>query len=159
MGGGQGGFLAEILRLAPGTSGILFDVADVVRDPAGLADPDLAGRWTTAPGDFFSTVPAGGDVYVLKRILHDWSDDECLTILRACREATHDDARLLVVDGVIPPGNGFHPAKVMDILMMVFSGKERTENEFGELLAEAGFSPTRTIPTASTLSIVEAVPA
>lgn len=155
VGGGQGGFLAEILRRSS-AHGVLFDAPDVIGDPAAPAAPDLAGRWSAVAGDFFAAVPAGADLYVLKRILHDWSDDECVQILTACRAAMPDRARLLVVDAAIPAGNGFHPAKVMDILMMVFSGRERTEDEFAALLARAGLALTRVIPTPSTLSIIEA---
>ncbi len=105
-------------------------------------------------------MPAGGDAYVLKRVLHDWSDDRCVRILRRCREAMGGDARLLIVDAVVPPGNAPHPGKVMDILMMVFAeGRERTEQEFAALLGKAGLRLTRIAMTPSALSIVEAVPA
>lgn len=158
VGGGRGGFLAEILRRSSAT-GILMDSADVVADPVALAGVDLAGRWSVAAGDFFAEVPAGADAYVLKRILHDWSDEECVRILRACRAAMGDGSRLLVVDAAIPPGDGFHAAKVMDILMMVFSGRERAEDEFAQLLARADLRLGRVIPTPTTLSIIEALPA
>ena len=100
-------------------------------------------------------VPAGADAYVLKRILHDWSDEKCRAILRNCREAMSETARLLVVDAVVPPGNDPHPAKVMDLLMMVFAeGRERTEDEFRALFQEVGLTLTQIIPTPSVLSIV-----
>lgn len=158
VGGGKGGFLAEALRATPHLTGVLFDVAEVVADPSPLTAPDLAGRWSTATGDFFETVPVGFDAYVLKRILHDWTDEDCVRILRACRAAMTDASRLLIVDGVIPAGNDFHPAKVMDILMMVFSGRERTEAEFAQLLASAELRIDEVVQTPTTLSLIVASP-
>jgi hypothetical protein len=160
VGGGQGGLLAKILRLHPAVRGNLFDLPQVVRNPAFLSEGPFAGRWATTGGDFFQSVPAGADCYLLKRILHDWSDEECVRILRCCREAMGHGARLLVVDAVIPAGNTAHPAKVMDILMMVFAkGRERTEQEFRALFEKAGLRLAGITATPSTLSIVEAVAA
>jgi hypothetical protein len=98
--------------------------------------------------------------YVLKRILHDWRDEQCVRILRCCRAAMSDRARLLVVDAVVPAGNAPHPGKVMDILMMVLGeGRERTEQEFRALFENAGLQLTTITATPSTLAIVEAIPA
>ena len=155
LGGGQGGFLAEILNAYPEVGGVLYDLPQVVERPAYLSSADLRKRCEIVGGDFFDTVPAGADAYVLKRILHDWSDEKCRAILRNCREAMSETARLLVVDAVVPPGNDPHPAKVMDILMMVFAeGRERTEDEFRALFQEVGLTLTQIIPTPSVLSIV-----
>jgi hypothetical protein len=152
VGGGHGGLLSELLERRPDLTATLFDLPDVIRDAP-------AQRWTRVAGDFFHSVPTGGDAYVLKRILHDWSDEQCVQILRRCRAAMNDRARLLVVDVVLPPGNAPHPGKVMDILMMVFAhGRERTEHEFRALLDAAGFHLSRIQATTSTLSIVEALP-
>ncbi len=156
VGGGQGGFLAELLRAAPQADGVLVDVPEVVANPVALDISELSGRWRAETGDFFEAVAPGGDVYVLKRILHDWDDDDCVRILRACRDAMTPASRLLVVDAAIPPGNDFHPAKVMDILMMVFSGRERTEAEFAALFAAAGLTLQRLTPTPTMLSVIEA---
>jgi hypothetical protein len=157
VGGGQGGLLAEILARHAGVRAVLFDLPEVVADPAYLVSADPA-RWSAVGGDFFESVPAGADAYVLERIAHDWSDSQCVQILRRCREAMHAGSKLLVVDAVIPPGNAPHPGKVMDILMMVFAqGRERTADEFGALLHQAGLRMTATLATASTLGIVEAV--
>jgi hypothetical protein len=156
VGGGQGGFLAELLRATPTATGVLVDVAEVVANPVALDTPELSGRWRAETGDFFEAVTSGGDVYVLKRILHDWDDEDCVRILRACRAAMTPASRLLIVDAAIPPGNGFHPAKVMDILMMVFSGRERTEAEFAALLADAGLTLRQVTPTPTMLSVIEA---
>jgi hypothetical protein len=161
IGGGQGGLLAQVLLRHPELRATLFDRPQVVQHPAALARlPALAGRWQPQAGDFFRAVPAGADAYVLKRILHDWGDEPCLRILRACRAAMGPQARLLLVDAVLPAGNTPHPAKVMDILMMVFAtGRERTQHEFAALLAQAGLRLDAVRASASTLSVVEAVPA
>lgn len=157
IGGGQGGLLAEILKRHPTVRGTLFDLPQVVRNRAELGEETFGERWTTVGGDFFQSVPRGGDVYVLKRIIHDWSDGQCVHILRRCREAMRSDARLLVVDAVVPPGNAPHPAKVMDILMMVFAqGRERTEQDFARLFDEAGLQLAGITTTPGTLAIVEA---
>ncbi|HYS39010.1 MAG TPA: methyltransferase [Pseudonocardiaceae bacterium] len=156
VGGGPGGFLAAVLRRKPELYGVLFDQQEVLDQ--NRIDASLAGRWEPAAGDFFSTVPDSGDIYVLKRVLHDWDDEHSLRILKACREAMPDHAKVLVIDAVIPPGNDPHPSKLYDIAMMtIFDGKERTEDEFNELLAAAGLKPNRIIPTPGTLSIIEAV--
>lgn len=158
IGGGQGGLLSEILRQNPGARGVLFDRPQVVQDPAALSAAGLLERCEIVGGDFFRAVPPGGGAYILKRILHDWSDAQCLRILRACREAMDVRSVLLVVDAVIPPGNDPHPAKDMDILMMALTeGRERSEAEFRDLFAQAGLRLTKVVPTPSVLSIVEAV--
>jgi O-methyltransferase domain/Dimerisation domain len=158
IGGGQGGLLAEILKLHPNVRGTLFDLPEVVRTPAYLSKEAFPERWATVGGDFFQSVPTGGDAYILKRILHDWSDEQCVRILRCCREVMGDSARLLVVDVVVPAGNVPHPGKVMDILMMVIAeGRERTEQEFRALFGKAGLKLTNITMTPSTLGIVEAI--
>ena len=159
VGGGQGGFLTEVLKAFPGVTGVLYDRPQVIQEPTYLTAAGLMARCEIVGGDFFQTVPGGGDIYVLKRILHDWSDERCLLILRACREAMGNNARLLVVDAVVPSGNDPHPSKIMDMLMMaLLEGQERTEQEFRELYRQAGLQLTRVVPTPSVLSIVEGVP-
>jgi hypothetical protein len=159
VGGGQGGFLAEVLKVFPSVTGVLYDRPQVIQEPAYLIAAELLNRCEVIGGDFFQSVPGGGDVYVLKRILHDWGDERSIQILRRCREAMGNHARLLVVDAVVPPGNDPHPSKIMDMLMMVLvEGQERTEQEFGELFQQAGLKLTKVIPTASVLSIVEGAP-
>jgi hypothetical protein len=121
-------------------------------------------RWTCVAGDFFDSVPPGGDAYVLKDIVHDWDDGQAIAILRNCRVAmTHSPAvaaRLLVVEKVIPPGNGPFAGKLTDITMLlVTGGRERTAKEYQALLADAGFTFTRIVPTRSPASVIEAIPA
>lgn len=111
-------------------------------------------------GDFFEKVPEGGDLYTMKWVLHDWDDDAAVEILRSCRRVMGENARLLVVDTVVPDGDGFSPSKIIDLNMMVLSGgQERTADEFRRVLSAAGFTLTRILPTRSPSSVVEAVPA
>ncbi|WP_052423944.1 methyltransferase [Nonomuraea candida] len=155
VGGGHGGFLLEVLRRNPGLEGVLLDEEHVVAGHR-LDVAEVKGRWRLAPGDFFTEVPAG-DVHVVKRILHDWDDEHCVTILRNCRRALAPGGRILVIDAVIPPGNEPHQAKAVDMMLMTaFPGRERTEGEFAELLAAAGLRPARIVPTGTVVSIVEA---
>lgn len=159
IGGGQGGLVHAVLAAHPALRGILFDQESVVAAHR-LDDPAIAGRWETVGGDFFESVPAGADVYLLKRIIHDWDDTDSLRILRACRQAMPEHGRLLIIDSVIPAGNDPHPSKTSDLAMMiVFDGRERSEDELGDLLAQADFKLSRVIATPGSLSIVEAIPA
>jgi hypothetical protein len=105
-------------------------------------------------------VPAGGDAYVLSHIIHDWNEEQCLTILGHCRRAMKPEARLLIVETVLPPGDTPHQGKIQDMVMLVLpGGQERTEAEYVDLLGKADFRLTRVVPTESVVSIVEAVPA
>lgn len=155
--GGLGGMLRTVLTRNPGLRGMLVDRAAVLADHR-LENPATTGRWTTAEGDFFTSVPEGGDVYLLKRIIHDKSDEDAVRILRTLRQAMSDTARLLIIDIVVPPGGLPHPNVMSDVLMLtVFEGKERTEAELAELLAAADLKLTRVLPTPSAMSITEAV--
>jgi len=102
-------------------------------------------------------VPAGGDAYIMKYILHDWNDEQCVNILRNCRAGMNKKGRVLVADNVIPPGNDPSWGKLLDIQMLVIGGRERTKKEFAAMFAEAGLKMTRIIPTSRALSIVEGV--
>jgi hypothetical protein len=159
IGGGQGGFLTEILKLNQNAQGTLFDVPEVVENPAYFSDSDLEGRWEQKSGDFFAAVPENADAYILKRILHDWSDERCIEILRSCRRAMSKNSVLLVIDSIIPSGNTPHSGKVMDILMMVFAeGRERTEADFQNLFEQAGLKLSNISTTPTALTIIEALP-
>jgi hypothetical protein len=103
-------------------------------------------------------VPSGGDAYILSHILHDWHDDQCLTILGHCRKAMKSDGRLLIVEMVLPPGDTPHPGKILDMVILVLiGGQERTEAEYSRLLDKAGFRLVRVVATQSPVSVVEAV--
>ena len=133
---------------------VLYD-QDHVLAGHQLDTQDLTGRWTLAEGNFFTSVPAG-DLYLLKRILHDWDDDQCVGILRNCRRAMAPGGRVLVVDAVIPLGNEPHQGKTLDLMMMAsLVGQERTEADFARLFDAAGLRLARVIPTPTVLSIVE----
>ncbi|MFD9074056.1 methyltransferase [Streptomyces lasiicapitis] len=156
--GGQGGLLRAVLQHHPGLSGVLFDQEQTVAGHL-LDVKELAGRWRVESGDFFRAVPEGGDLYVLKNILHDWSDEHSLRILASIRAVIPPTGRLLVVDTVMPEGNDPDPSKVVDIIMLnVASGRERTEDEFNSLFQQAGFTLTRIVETGSFPAIVEGVP-
>lgn len=160
VGGATGNMLAAILSAHAAPRGILFDRAHVVSEaPALLEARGVAARVTIEPGDFFQGVPAGGDAYLLSHIIHDWNEDQCLTILGHCRTAMKPDGRLLIVETVLPPGDTPHQGKVQDMVMLVVpGGQERTEAEYAALLGKAGFRISRVVPTDSVVSIVEAVP-
>ncbi|WP_369214744.1 methyltransferase [Streptomyces flavofungini] len=160
VGGGRGGLLLAVLRGHPGLAGVLFDQTPAVSSHVLAGDEAVRGRWSAESGDFFTEVPGGGDLYVLKHVLHDWPDEDCLRILRNCRAAMARDARVIVVESVLPEGNAPHPGKAMDLAMAaVVNGQERTREEFAALLAAAGLRLTRVLPTAAFPSVVEAVAA
>ncbi|GAB1339962.1 O-methyltransferase [Streptomyces sp. E-15] len=159
VGGGHGGLLHEVLRQQPGLHGVLYDQAHVLADHRLGDHDDIVGRWTTVEGDFFSSVPSG-DIYLIKRILHDWDDEQSATILRNCRQAVAPGGRILVIDAVVPPGDLAHQSKTLDLMMMCsLVGRERTEEDFVQLFKEAGLRLRRIVPTPTVLSVVEAVSA
>jgi O-methyltransferase domain/Dimerisation domain len=159
VGGATGSMLAAVLARHPGPRGILFDRPHVVTDAlAFLNATGVSGRVTIEPGDFFKSVPAGGDAYILSHIIHDWSEDQCLTILGHVRKAMNPAGRLLIVEMVLPPGDTPHPGKMFDPTMLVqMGGRERTEGEYELLLGKAGFRLVRVVPSNSAASIMEAV--
>jgi hypothetical protein len=109
-------------------------------------------------GSFFEKVPEGGDAYLLSHIIHDWNEQQCLTILGHCRRAMTPTTRVLIIEMVLPAGNAPHPGKMLDMMMLVGpGGQERTEEEYRELLARAGLRLTRVVPTTTPVSIVEAM--
>jgi hypothetical protein len=161
VGGASGNMLAAILAQYPKPRGMLFDRPHVIGDATRLLQATgIMDRVTIEAGDFFQTVPTGGDAYILSHIMHDWNDEQCLTILGHCRKAMKPDARLLIVEMVLPPGDAPHPGKILDMVMLVLvGGLERTEAEYAHLLDKAGFRLNRVVATQSPVSVVEAVPA
>ena len=158
IGGGFGALLTAVLQRNPNPRGVLFDLPHVIAQARTRFDPALANRVEFVPGDFFKAIPRGHDVYLMKYILHDWSDERSRTILASTRAAMGGQGRLLVVEVIVsPPGRP--GGKVGDVFMLVRTGgRNRTEEEYRALLASGGFEMTRVIPTASDLSIMEAVP-
>jgi O-methyltransferase domain len=161
VGGSTGSLLATILSQHPEPHGILFDLPHVVRDaPALIQRRGLGDRIRTEGGNFFESVPAGADAYILSHIIHDWSREQCLIILGHCRRAMNSGGRLLLAEMVLPRGDAPHPGKMLDMIMLtVTGGEERTASQYGALLADAGFRMTRVVPTASLVSVLEAMPA
>jgi hypothetical protein len=158
--GGHGLLLATILQRHPHLQGTLYEMPHVLEGARGGPLKPVMERCTLASGDMFSSVPAGADAYIMKHIIHDWPDDRCVQLLKACRKGVNPGGRLLVVDCVIQPGNDFSPGKFLDLQMMIFpSGCERTEKQFRDLFAAAGWRLNRIIPTAAPDSVVEGVPA
>jgi len=158
VGGSQGHLLAEVLRANPRLKGVLFDLPSAVeraRKAPYLSAKGIAGRVELVGGDFFQSVPEGADAYIMKYVIHDWDDALCVRILENCRRAMARGGRILVVDTVVPSGNGPHWGKLLDINMMVLTGgRERTAAEFKELFGRAGIKLRKIVPTACPLSIV-----
>jgi hypothetical protein len=158
VGGGHGHLLGTVLKKTPTLRGVVFDAPHVVAGaPALLMEMGVADRCKSEGGDFFKAIPAGGDAYILKHIIHDWNDADSGTILRNIRKVSKPGTKLLLVELVIPPGDDPHPGKLLDLeMLIVASGKERTEAEYAKLVADAGFRLTRIVPTQSPASVVEA---
>ncbi len=160
VGGGHGAILCAVLGTNTKARGVVFDAPQVVAGAhAPIKAAGLTDRCRAEGGDFFKSVPAGGDLYVLKHIIHDWNDAKATQILKCVRAAIPATGKLLLVELVVPPGFAPNFAHVLDLEMMVVcDGKERTEPEYRELLAGAGFKLARVIPTEGPHSLVEAVP-
>ncbi len=160
VGGGNGALLMAVLDKAPQATGIVFDEEYVVDETKkSIQQKGYSNRCETAAGSFFDFIPENADAYLMKMVLHDWNDEQCLQILKNCHKAMKPGSKLLVLDAVIPEGNEPHPGKFMDINMLAMTGgKERTKKEFVSLFAGAGLKLSRVISTHSPLfSIVEAV--
>jgi hypothetical protein len=159
VGGASGNMLGHVLSRHPGMKGVLYDLPHVVADaPPLLASHDVADRVTIESGSFFESVPAGHDAYLLSHIIHDWDEGENATILRNVREAMKPDGKLLIVEMVLPEGDEPHMGKMLDMMMLLVpGGEERTPSEYAALLEPNGFKANRVVPTASAVSVVEAV--
>lgn len=160
VGGGHGTLIAAIMRKYPQMTGILFDmphVADRARE--SIASAGLARRCEVLGGDFFKSVPAGCDAYLLRWIIHDWDHEQAVAILRNCRQAMGASSRLLLIEMVLPTGNEFHPGKLLDYIMLIsLGGQERTQEEYDSLLREADLRLNKVAPTGSQMSVIEALP-
>lgn len=158
VGGGLGGMISAILAANPNLKGVVYDAPSVAEQSKHfLADRGLNDRCEAIGGDFFQSVPAGGDVYSMRWILHDWEDSKSLTILENIRKVLPPNGKLLLAEAVVPGSNDPHYSKFFDLIMLVMTGgRERTEAEWRELLGKAGYKIDRIIPTESFLSIIEA---
>jgi hypothetical protein len=160
IGGGRGALLAAVLQGNPALKGILFDLPNAVTDaPAFLEMCGVKDRCEIRTGSAFDSVPAGGDVYVMSRILHDWSDGKAVQLLRNCRKAIPDHALLLLREGVLPEGTPPPERAQLDLMMMAMTGgRERTEAEWRELLHRGGFSLQNVLPRPGNQELIVAVP-
>ena len=165
VGGGSGQFLTDILRVNPRLQGVLFDLPHIVAHaPPILTAAGVADRCRIESGSFFESVPAGGDAYVLKYIIHDWDDPRAGAILATCRRAMPSNGAVLVVERLLP-----HRAKTgiqtddyfidLEMLATTPGGRERTEGEFRELFAAAGLALVQVVTTASPFKVFEGRPA
>ena len=164
VGGGQGSLLAALLTRWSHLRGVLYDLpAVIVGARQAIGDTELSARCELVGGDFFAAVPAGAEVYLLKNVIHDWDDGQAVQILRNCRAGMQQDGRVLVIERFIPAGNVPSPNRVYDLVALALSGaeegRERTEAEFRQLFAAAGFTLRRVIPTDSRVALLEAVAA
>lgn len=157
IGGGNGSLLVGLLQQHAEVRGILFDLPHVVeRARENLAKHGLDDRVERVAGNFFEEISVTADAFLMRHIIHDWNDERCQTILRNLHQAMPDNAKLLVVESVIPPGNEPGFGKLLDLTMMLIpGGKERTEREFRELFDTGGFELTQIVPTGSEVSIIE----
>jgi len=160
IGGGEGLLLASILYENKNASGILFDLPEGLNNAEViLAKYGVRERVKIIRGNFFETAPAGFETYLLKNILHNWGDPDCIRILANIRNAMEENGRILILEMLLDEGNFASFGKLLDLQMMVFmeDGRERTKNEFGELLEKAGLKINRIIKTIAPFSIIEAV--
>jgi hypothetical protein len=164
VGGGTGTLLAAILTGNPTVHGVLVDRAHVLeRAPEVLQQAGVADRCELVEADFFTSVPGGGDLYVLSNILHDWGDDAAVHILRTCRKGMHPGSRLLAVELVLPDGPEPSMAKLLDLEMLALTpnGRQRTTNEYTRLFEAADLAVSHAVPALpqNRASYVEAIPA
>lgn len=158
IGGGHGHLLRAILSRNPHLTGILFDLPSGVAAARQDASADLK-RIELVAGDFFKSVPAG-DVYIMKKVIHDWDDRRAEAILRNCRNAVAANGKVLVAETLVPPGDQPHQIKSIDVVMLaVTGGMERTQAQYSALFDAAGLRLERVIQTASAISVLEALPA
>lgn len=159
VGGGHGVLMTSILDRNPGMRGVVFDLPHVIDGTRkALEASGHAARCEAVGGDFFVTVPSG-DAIIMSHIIHDWDDERCITLLRNTARALPRNGKVLICEAVIPPGDEFSPAKLLDLEMLVMpGGMERTADEYSALLKQAGFRLARIVPTRNPVSVIEGVP-
>ncbi|MBM3405583.1 MAG: hypothetical protein FJY10_11940, partial [Bacteroidetes bacterium] len=159
VGGGKGMVLSAILRRYPRLNGAIVDLPDAIRDaPDTLTTSDVSSRVKLIPGSFFDTIPEGGDGYILKNILHNWDDEKCLKILQNIHHAAIPGGKVIIIENVVNKPNQPSFAKLIDLQMLVsFPGaKERTLDEYTELLVKSGFTDIRITRTIAPFSVIDA---
>jgi hypothetical protein len=160
IGGGNGSLMGAVLQRYPKLRGFLFELGHVAgRARQRLKAYGVEGRCSVIEGNFFESVPSGADTYLFRHIIHDWTDEQSVQILKNCRKVIPKNGRLLIVEAVVPPGNEPSLAKDFDMVMLVLPGGiERTEEEYGLLFKQAGFQLSSIAPTTSLISVVEGKP-
>ena len=158
IGGGNGSLLITILNQYPDLRGILYDLPGVIeRSRENVERAGLADRCELVAGNFFESVPDAADAYLMRHIIHDWTDEQCGAILKNCHAAMSDESTLLIAESVIPEGPDPFFGKLLDLTMLLIpGGQERTRAEYDQLLSANGFHLTNVVPTATEVSFVEA---
>ena len=156
IGGGNGTLMFSVLNSAPASKGIIFDEAYVADDTSKQIPDDLKGRCSVAAGNFFEEIPAGADLYMTKWVIHDWNDEEAITLLKVCRKAMRKDSKLIIIDSVLPDElNKPHAGKLLDLNIFTLTpGKERTLSEYKTILNAAGLKLKRVIQTNTEISSI-----
>jgi ubiquinone/menaquinone biosynthesis C-methylase UbiE len=160
IGGGNGSVITSVLKANPRVKGMLYDLPGVIERARGnIQQAGLASRCTLVPGSFFESVPAGGDAYMMRHIIHDWDDEKALTILRNVRKVISPSGKLLVIEMVIEPGNQPDFGKFLDLNMLAIpGGLERTAEQYRDLYQRAGIRLDRIVPTPSIVKVIEGTP-
>jgi O-methyltransferase domain len=160
IGGGNGSLLTAVLQRYPHLHGLLFDLGHVAgRARSGIGALGLEQRCSVVEGSFFEAIPAGADAYLLRHIIHDWTDEQSIQILRNCRKVIPAHGRVLLVEFTVPAANQASLGKDVDMMMLAFpGGMERTDAEYAALFAQSGFRLTTVTPTKSAVSVVEGRP-
>jgi len=158
VGGGNGEVISGILHKNTGVKGILFDLPQVIdRARTNISKAGLSDRCQLNAGSFFESVVKGGDAYIMRHIIHDWNDEDAVTILSNCKKAMNPGGKILVVEAVIDDGNDPSPFKLLDLTMLLVGGKERTSKQFEDIFSKAGLKLNRIVPFQHDLSVVEGV--
>lgn len=160
IGGGHGSLLCNVLAKNRNPKATLFDSNHVTeRATANIDSFNLKERIEIVAGDFFEKVPEGGDLYILKNILHDWDDEKCILILKNIQKAMAGSSKLLIIETIINNNNKYSFGKMIDILMLLGTenGRERTTAEFRKILNDSGFEINKVIPTVAPFSLIECV--
>jgi ubiquinone/menaquinone biosynthesis C-methylase UbiE len=161
VGGGNGSLISAVLKKYPKLQGMLVDLGHVIAHASDrLKAAKVLKRCQLIEGDFFQAVPAGADAYLMRHIIHDWDDERSILILKNIRKILPAHGRVLLVEGIVEPGNKPSMAKSLDLTMLLITGgMERTESQYEQLFQAAGLRLERIVPTASDISVIEAVPA
>jgi hypothetical protein len=158
IGAGEGTLITAVLKAHMNLRAVTFDLPHVIASSRAQIETKIQERCEFVAGDFFDSIPGGGDIYILKKVIHDWDDERARQILKNCHRAMPGGSRVLLIEPLIPSGNEPSFNKLLDLLILVWTsgGRERTESEHRLLLESAGFKLNRVIPTKSGLSILEA---